>query len=499
MGAMLRMGLLGGLMALATVGCGARTDLLTAGTESRDGGLPESGSEAGVDAATDAPSDTAVDTAVDTGPDADAPPCVLVSAGAPVEILAVPENESYTPSIVVADPGSDASPARVAVPSVIQGLSEIRLALPTIGPSWPQDVKTDVDPLVLGIDTFSYPQITRTVAGDDALIVTWLGGPGTIQIRWAQVSLPDLSFSGAKPLTIAGSTPVDLAAGRAMDPNGAGYVQPGVALATQLSLGGNPPQLQQPVVAMLDQDGNETVDEIPLIEPVESMAPNPSLIWTGDTYLTATAHRSCAPGDPLCVPNSIVVARLQPPSAPDFVPQVIVESVVTPDEGFLPTHPALALHQGQVYVAWFERNPDEPDGPRRAMLGHFDTFGQSPFALRTLITTDALPLESIGLTSTSFGLLVSWPEDGDTELPDGALGRSRMLSYRVEPDMTHGSLEVMDGPVTIDMTKYLSRAAPVGGALTSYGAAVLAWSAWSAEYGRNTIHLGRVDCVVAEL
>lgn len=481
-----------GLLLLSTSSsCGARSGLYEVRSEERDAGaMPDA--SAVHDAAVDSPPDVIDDVAEEAPTDGATGPCIMKSAGPPVEVLATAAG-AVTPSLVVAEAASASAPARLAVPAVAPGMGEIHVALPAVGSVWPADVESD-HMLMLGNDSFSYPQIARAVSGAEQLVVTWLGGPGALRVRWAPITLPGLQVSPAYPVDVEGGTPVDLAAGRVFLPDAGGEAS-GFAIATQVGGGGNPPQTQQPVISLLDEAGT-LIAAAPLTAPVPNPAPDPSLLWTGTTFVAASAHRNCAEADPFCAPNAITVSRLE--DDPDVGPVFTLPTVIEPLDGYVPRRPALAS-DGQVYVAWFEGVAGDPEAPEVARIKWLDDLGVESLDLEAVITEEARPLEAhIGLTPTSFGLVVSWAEDGDPEVADGALGRSRLVLYRVVPQMGPGQepwLEVADGPVTIEMTKYRSRAAPPGAALPAFDAAVFAWSGWSAEFGSDSVHLGRVDCV----
>lgn len=465
-------------IALVSTSCGARSDLLDVRSDRRDGGLPEAGAP---DVLADAPG-------WDSQTDATLPTCELASAGSPVEIMRG-DGDIWTPSLVVVEPGGSATPARLAVAAVARASSEIQVGFPTVGPAWPDVVSGSL--LTVGSDTFSYPQIARSVDGDDQLAVTWLGGPGSLAVRWAPISLPDLTSTPAYSLDVEGSTPVDLCAGRVV----IGSTEaPGFAIATQVGMGGNPPAQQQPIVTLLDGKGT-LVQAVPLIAPVDYPASDPSLLWSGSAFLVASAHRSCDPFDPQCAENAITISRLQddPENGLTFAPPTVVQ----PTEGRVPRRPAMAMLD-HVFIAWFESAEDDPDAPMIARVKWLDLLGGDTLDLEAVVTEEAKPLESlIGLTATPSGLLLSWAEDGDPALPDGAPGRSRLVVRRVITHFENISpwLDVVEEPVYIDMTLYRSRAAPVGASLPSLDAAVFAWSGWNGELGYDSVYLGRVDCL----
>ena len=484
--------LLGLSLAATTLSCGARSALFELQSERRDAGAKDAAHEAAPDAAPDVVFDAPGDAVEDVGEDAPSGSCVMTSALPPIEVLAT-AGGVVSPSIVVAEPASASSSAKVLVSAVAPGKSQIQVGTSTIGALWPDDVEIG-ETLILGSDSFSYPQMARSVYGLDQLVVTWLGGPGSLQVRWAPISLPDLEVGAAQPVEVEGSTPVDLAAGQIHVSTPDGYNPVSCfAVATQFGIDGNPSAEQQTIVTLLDETG-ALLDALPLGEP-EPPAPDPSLLWTGDAFLAASAHRSCTESDAHCASNAITVSRLYE----DLEAGVLffnLPTIIEPLDGYVPNRPTLAF-DGFVYAAWFETLSDEPDAPKVARIKVLSEYGVDNVGLEAIVTTNAMPLDSnIGLTATPFGLILSWPENGDSSLGDGVLGRSRMVFYRVQHQEQW--LQVVDGPVTIEMTKYRARAAPVGVALPAYDAAVFAWSGWSGEYANDTVYLGRVDCMATD-
>jgi hypothetical protein len=455
--------------------------------------------DAGLDAVLDAPPDVAHEVGADAPADAAPVPCVVVAAGNPVEVLAVSSQDVLTPSLVFLEPGSAATgqPGLVAVQGVVTHgtpLSSIQATRVQVGAAWPGP--TTLSPtIVVGEDTFSYAQMARSSADSDRLALTWLGGPGTLAIRFAEIDVPTWAAAAPMALPIETDTPLSLCAGAGVDLASASYTGFGYALVTQESFGGNPPAEARPIVSVISDKGAVQVDSVPVSEPVPPMAPSPTSLWTGETYLLATAFDVCAPADPLCAPAAVVVARLDLSGG---TAHLVAESVLPAlNVGTVPSRPALVKLGDWVYAAWSERDPSNPDLPRTVRVAQLDVLGAATVGMQSVLSESAMPIATLHMVATSFGLMVYWPEEGDLDLSDGALGRSRMIGYRIEPslDPPAPALVVKEGPVAIDATRFAAYGAPASVSLADPPSAVVVWAGWSGEYGQETISMGRWDCV----
>ena len=209
------------------------------------------GGTAGVDAGTGG-------NVQDAGSDAAAPSCVLSSAGDPVTLMALSNQNLNTPSAIAVSGGSASEPARVALQALAGGgsseeHSSIKLLRLAVGKSWPSDVASETAPLQIGPESHSWGNWVAAPGGRPEAALAWHSDPGNVgraafrifdAQSWSSKDVVDLDFDG--------STVLGLAAGKSTGPFGVGYSGDGYGITWRKATAA---KKIVPVVAVLDHQG----------------------------------------------------------------------------------------------------------------------------------------------------------------------------------------------------------------------------------------------------
>lgn len=234
-------------------------------------------------------------------------------------------------------------------------------------------------------------------------------------------------------------------------------------------------------MTVLSAAGTIQVGPLAISAPVPAEAHQPSISWSGSTYLMATRFGKCADGDPLCHEDAVVVSRLRVKPASNSVEFASSFGVGT--VGWQPGHPTL----DGVFMAWDER-PEASADPGVVHLEELDQEGL-PIGTDHVVSTEARPLARAFVGSTPVGKLVGWAEDGDTGLSDQTVGRSVL---RIQPMRRDLGLE--GTPVTLPMTRFVSMGWPAAVPLDYPRGVLVAWAARSRTTLRYSVFLQFLPC-----
>lgn len=478
------------LVAPTAASCGARSGLLDA----RRSHAPD----AGLDAST-VPGDGGPTSDVVSPDAAPALTCRLVPAGDPASIVAMPDRHATAPSMVALTPGNEAEPARVALQFMASGGSstlhpDTQVARVRIGAAWPGGVFLDRDPTLVGIEAHGWAEMVRAPGGSDELGFAWHGDPGgTSRTMFRPFDLGAWTPGPSVDVSTTGEAALSLAAGKGTGAFGAGWDGEGYAVVWREY---EPVEGEWPVgpaVAVLDTEGNILIGPHRVAAPTEYPGRAPRVVWSGSTYVMATAFVDCPEGDDLCSPASVVVTRVRPASGDAYDDSGVDLVAVIPaaEPGTVPRRPYVAAHEGRVYAAWAEGVLDDPENRRAVRVVELDATG-APTGNDSVAAAD-VPLDlGVTLTVGELGVVVVWGENGDASLSSGELGRSRLAARRFDLD-----LNPMNEKVVMQASRFNGYGWPWAVTLSEPRSVLLSWSASAIgeDYGPDEVFLGRFDCV----
>ncbi len=413
-----------------------------------------------VDAAFDAPLDVEEDASIedaptdlppDVAPDVELSRCRLVSAGAPKTILSFTDRHATAPSIVALGTGR---PATIAMQALASGgssplHSDIQLARVQVG-DWPTGVVVDRPPQLVGVETHGWGELSRAHPPRADLALAWHGDPGGVgrpifrtfdPATWTAGPLVDVTMRGEAVLALA----------RGASIVGNAYAGTGYAIAWR----DVDPMLTRPRLTVLDATGARSIDVLTAAPAAAYPGPTPAIAWSGSHYLVAVSHGDCPPDE--CTPFSVSVQRLLPPGMNG--PAELTQSTVFPPSaaGRIVFRPALARVDGAFdsFLAWGEGTTST--APRDIRLAWLDATGKS---LRDItVATNVRAIGAVVVAAGPLGIVVAWPEAGDTTLPIGALGRDRIVVHHFDR-----ALAPLSPAVTIPIPQF-----------DDYGRVSLAW------------------------
>jgi hypothetical protein len=479
-----RASLVAGAAALAlAMGCGSRSELLGLGASSAGG----AGAAAG-----GAPATGGGGAMIDAGPDAPPPPppCALVAAGAAIDVVAFPDRHATAPSAVGFGPSSVALQTFASAGSSSIH-DDIELVGFSMGEPWPSGLVKTAMPALFGIESHGWANLVLS-PDQAALALTWHGDPGgkgRPLFRLWDIA----SWSPGPPVDIAGDgeAVLDTAAGAGVGSLGVGYGGQGygVVFREVSSSGGASPT--RPVAAVLDAQGQRVLGPHPVAAPADYPGRAPAMAWTGAAYLMATSFTTCPPGDALCVPLSVVITRIRPASGDAFDDSGVdfVTAMAAQASSVVVGRPALAHHGGRTHVAWAEGDQSDVGSPRRVLVAELSKVGE--VVSGPAIIDEAAPMQSrLTLLASDLGVSATWVEDGDATLPDGAVGRSRVVTTHLSPD-----LEALSLRVTVPTTRWDPYGAPKATALAEPRSLLVVWSGRRTESpGLEDVWATRLDC-----
>jgi len=410
----------------------------------------------------------------DASADAAAPtPCALRLAGPPIELLAFDQRHASAPQMIVLDPGSDSSPASVALQAFanasITGIpDDIEIARARVGRAWP-DAAIDRAPQMLGELALGFAQMASPAPG--ALAVAWHReeiGVGRPQLRtfdagsWSPGETAVLAMKGDAVLSLV---------------PGAGGL--GVVWRDLNAPGVGP---VQPMIAVLDAKGSVVRGPIAAAGPVDYPGSAPALAWTGEKFLVVTGFDTCGPGAFACAPKSVVVATLGDASIDR------VGAIGAIDPATSPGHVAAATYADRVWIAWSEGDAKDEKVPRTVRFAALDARGFPVVGPKTLAT--AAPVStSVSISASEIGAVVAWAERGDPNAARSAIGASRIVVRRVALDGTP------DDPIAIGATFVDAYGPPTTAAIAAPRGALVLWAGASATPNMPDVAwMARVDC-----
>ena len=467
-----------GLFGLAA-SCGSRSGLLEGAPASSSGGAggtPSGGTGAvsgssGFGGSSGGP--------VDSGNDVDAPPpppCALVAAGAAVDVVSFPDRHATAPSAVTIASGTPAAAAKVALQTFASGGNsmahdDIELVGFTLGSAWPGGFVQVNAPALYGIESHGWAELVHAPSANQ-LALAWHGDPGgngRPMFRLWDVG----SWAPQAPVDLApdGEAVLDLAPGAGIGSLGVGYAGFGYALIWR-DVQSGPQAPTRPVAVITNESGQVVFGPHPLAEYLDYPGRSPSVVWTGAAYVTATAAQSCAPGETLCQPLSVVIARLRPASG-DYVDDSGIDLVtVLPSQAGTAVvgRAALSSHGGRTFVAWSESDQSAPGAPRRIRVAELSALGE--LVSGPMSVDDSAPMVTrVSLLASDLGVTLTWAEDSDSTVPDNVVGRSRIVSTHLSPD-----LGMLSYRVTVPTTRVDDYGAPNATPLAVPKSLLIVWS-----------------------
>jgi hypothetical protein len=470
--------------ATALVGCGARTDLDAARSALGSGGaaVPSAASGSGGGGKGGGGG----------GGEGGAPdePCLFVAADPPLEIVTA-AHALVAPSMVALEAGGpgDGAPARVALQFLdsdpnahpVNRLARVRVADP-----WPAGVTLETEPMVFGVESHSYAVMAHAPGALEELAVAWHGDPGNVgRTAFRVLDIP--SWTPLEPVAVSfeGSTALALAPGRGTGPFGAGYQGDGYGIAWREYVDTMGEPLVRARAGVLDPSGALRLGPHTLGIEVPPPGYTPALIWSGETYLLATAYRGCG-GKQGC-PAPLAVERIRPASGDAFDDSGI-ELAWGHEPAAPPSRPALERHGGRVWVAWAEGRTI--DGPQRIVWRALDAQGQPADDVEHAQDV-ARPASRLELRAGDFGLGLGWMETKQGDWPAALPGASTLVVSQLHESGTAVTSLVV--PVTRHAggpPSFVPLARPRGLLAT--------WSGRSATGESDVVHLALLRCLGEE-
>ena len=461
--------------------CGARSELTGLYREGNAGagGLP--GSDASVDAiasdtGTGGGAPDAADAAVDQ---VSPPPCVLGLAGEPIDILSFPDRHATAPSMVTLGPSTLALQAFAGGGSSFAH-PDIELGHVQIGPAWPSGTAIDLGPTLYGIESHGWGQLTRSPGG--GLALGWHGDPnGVARVLFRLFDPGSWSPGPVVDVDSASDTEavLDLQLGAGVGGLGVGYAGDGYGIVYRSVDWNTPGTPTKPLAAVLDPSGSVVIAPKEIAPAADYPGAAPSIVWTGTTYLLATAR-----------PGEVQISKLVPASG-DLVDDSHVEGVSSLSS-HLPNasvgRPALAVQSGRVYLAWRESAAKDPPELHAVRLAELDQNGlvvKDPLDIGSI----AHPVSRVTLSASELGVLVSYAEEGDTALPDASAGRSHVVVHQLDLDASP-----LGDPIVIDATRFQTYGPPQLAVISQPLSALVTWSARAKQGGLDDTYLARLDC-----
>jgi hypothetical protein len=473
--------------AACVLSCGARTELMARGA-------PDA-SDAGHDAASASEASADQEASADVALDVAGPPlCSLdmVPSGGPIELVRFDQNNSNAPQLVVLDPGARAPSPRDATLAIQVFRSDgndsthpdIQIARVRIGALAPHDVSLDRAPLLFGIESHGWGEMVHAQHAD-GVALAWLGDPGG-RVRPIFRALDAPSWTEAAPVDITsrGEAVIALAAG-AGTRDGA-YEGDGYAVVWRSILDMNQ---AEPLVALLDRDGRPANGQGPFQVAPPSPYPGvwPSIVWTGQTYLTATAYTGPCMDTPRCG-RPVFVGSVRPSNGRDT--GGVTNTTTYWGSTGAPLSAQIASYGGFTWVAWFEGDPDAPMSPRTIRLARVGPKGDPVGGAMTISIAQPRPQSRFAFLAAETGLTIAWIEDGNVALSEDTPGRSRLL-------LIHGALDGTSFAALppLPITRFASYGiAPTLAALESPRGIVVSYTARGGSTRVSPAWLTRFDC-----
>ena len=402
------------------------------------------------------------------------PRCDLALAGAPAPLLSFPEGDTDAPQMVVLDGGAAGRPARLAYSAISENANfwhpELRVGELSVGAEWPGGASITREPSLFGFDAHGAGLLVHG-PGDTVALTFYHGDEANpnVQARFAFRTVDGASWNLGPEVVVdpAGTISYGLAHGEN------GYL---AAWRADIEPTGD----VAPRIALLDEGGQIVAGPVDVAAPEPHPGRAADVAWSGTTYLVATAFDDCEGQPEGCQNRSLVVRRL------DETGTLTPASAIAAAAGLVPSRPALGAWGNEVWVAWMEAASD--DAPRTIRLAQLDVSGALVGAPRTL-STETRPLLRLGVLVSELGVVVAYPEVGDTRLPESEPGHARLVVH-------HGtSLDDGVAPAIVLPIPSLALGPRVTlAALDQPRGVLVSWAARSLTEEKNVTWLGRFDC-----
>jgi hypothetical protein len=405
--------------------------------------------------------------------------CLLELSGEPISVVSFPDRQVRSPSLVVID-GGEPPPASVAIQVFAGGgdsvlHSDIQIARLAVSAPWPSVVQEQA-PMLLGIESHGWAEMAHAPGDLDQIAIAWFSDPGFVgRTAFRLLDVPSWSPGPPVDLSFDGSSALALVPGSGVGALGVGYEGDGYAVAWREPFDGDADT--HAILAVLDVDGGVVLGPHVQALAAPYPGPSPSLVWSGASYLVATAH-----------PDSLTfgVERIRPASG-DALDDSGIEPVWTDERMGQPLRPSLATHGGRTWMLWREQKPEDPSGPRRLLLQELDPQGERLGPVRTLGEVRALGRAM--LQAGRFGLTVVYAAHGDPLADDDQPGRSSIVVGQYDYEGTP-----MAPPIEIPATLVDLYGPPSLVEIANPKALLVSWAGHGVDSGLEEAYLAMLEC-----
>jgi hypothetical protein len=247
----------------------------------------------------------------------------------------------------------------------------------------------------------------------------------------------------------------------------------------------------QPLVAVVDTTGAVTLGPLPAAAQEDFPGRSPSIAWTGSSYVLATAFADCHRADPLCVADSVAVARLETGPA-----AVVLAGSFAPLD---PTSPPGTCATATLYpappsaprtwIAWSEGASGDAADVHTIRAARVDASG-TPQGDPVTVATGAHPSTRLSLAASDLGLLVAWAEAGSGTTSENQAGSSNVVVVHLDADG-----HAVDAPFVIPATYVDAEGPPRVVTLATPHAALVTWGGRSTDPTQPDVAwAARLDC-----
>jgi hypothetical protein len=353
------------------------------------------------------------------------PPCDLAPAGPATEVLGFPDRHATAPSVRTIDPAG-----RLAVQTFASGGDgsahpDIQLLFVEMGAAWPGSVSIYYGPVLFGIESHGWGNLSLAPPGRAEVALGWHGDPGgSGRPMFRRFDLTSSTLLDPVDLARDGEAVLDLV------PSERGYA----AAWRSFTQDGQ----YAPSVATLDASGTAlTLEQLAAYRPYPGKAP--ALAATSVAYLAATAFQDCMLAEPLCEAHSVVITRF---GAPDEGARIVTSIPVA--AGVAASRPSFAQWAGRTYLAWAEGMLDTP-GPRTLRVAELSASGELVHG-PVVVEQGLEVLSRVTLVAAELGLALVWVGPGDDRLPPEMLGYHRVFvthfDHEIVPRSSRLAIEI---------------------------------------------------------
>ncbi|MBI5531131.1 MAG: hypothetical protein HY898_00345 [Deltaproteobacteria bacterium] len=470
-------------IAIACCACGARTALrveegLAADASAGDSAVSDAKLEG------DAPADVPPPT-----------PCELALAGDPVPVLSFAGATADASEIVVLSPGDDSHPATIALKARNADANmwhpEIHVAKLSVDTPWPSGVVVDKPLTLFAFEAHEWGQMSHAPGTGSGLAMLW-GYAGALQdpesLRFRTFDTESWTPGANVDVLMGNATAIGLVPGRGVSSSGTAWEGEGYGAAWRGAYSADAGT--QPYVAVLSSQGKIQLGPFAIASPSSYPGREGSLVWNGTSWLVTTSFSTCESVEPFCIPNTMVVYSWKPLSGAGAKESLqITASFPTLPSNASPGVPHIAQYAGITTVGWTEREAADADAPRTLRVVQIGLDG-APIKAPLTLAQGVLPTGSIFLSSSELGVILMWPERGDTSVPPEQPGHYRMIVHHLAADGTQLQL-----PIRIPTTRPEYYQGTFAASISRPRGALLAWSAVTkADPNHGSIFLSRLDC-----